>query len=319
MKITVTGGAGFIGANLSRALAARGHQVVVLDDLSTGDLSNVDGIAADVRIGTVLDAATIADACRGADSVVHLAALPSVARSLADPMRSHDVNVTGTLCVLETARQTGAHVVVASSSSVYGNNPVLPRSEGQVCMPASPYAAGKLAAESYTLAHSASFGLDCLALRLFNVYGPRQRADHAYAAVVPRFIDAALHGEPLRVQGDGEQTRDFTFVDTVVEVLAAAVERRVTATRPVNLAFGTSTSVNELVTMLGGLFGRELAVVAEPPRPGDVRHSRASDAAVRGLFPSIEPVGLTEGLRHTRDWLATAGEPALSGGAGRRR
>jgi UDP-glucose 4-epimerase len=318
MKITVTGGAGFIGANLSRTLAARGHQVVVLDDLSTGDLSNVDKIAADVRIGTVLDAATIADACRGADSVVHLAALPSVARSLADPMRSHDVNVTGTLCVLETARQTGAHVVVASSSSVYGNNPVLPRSEDQVCMPASPYAAGKLAAESYTLAHGASFGLDCLALRLFSVYVPLQRADHAYAAVVPRFIDAALRGEPLRVQGDGEQTRDFTFVDTVVEVLAAAVERRVTATRPVNLAFGTSTSVNELVTMLGGLFGRELAVVAEAPRPGDVRHSRASDAVVRGLFPSVEPVGLTEGLRHTRDWLAAAGEPALSG-AGRRR
>jgi len=318
MKITVTGGAGFIGANLSRALAARGHQVVVLDDLSTGELSNVDGIAADVRIGTVLDAATIADACRGADSVVHLAALPSVARSLADPMRSHDVNVTGTVCVLETARQTGAHVVVASSSSVYGNNPVLPRSEDQVCMPASPYAAGKLAAESYALAHGASFGLACLAVRLFNVYGPLQRADHAYAAVVPRFIDAALRGEPLRVQGDGEQTRDFTYVDTVVEVLAAAVERRVTATRPVNLAFGTSTSVNELVTMLDGLFGRELEVVAEPPRPGDVRHSRASDTVVRGLFPSVEPVGLAEGLRHTRDWLAAAGEPALSG-AGRPR
>jgi UDP-glucose 4-epimerase len=313
MKITVTGGAGFIGANLSRVLAGRGHHVVVLDDLSTGCMSNVDGMAVEVRIGTVLDANDLNDACRGSDSVVHLAALPSVARSIADPRRSHDVNVTGTMCVLETARRTGAHVVVASSSSVYGNNPVLPRSEDQVCMPASPYAAGKLAAESYALAHGVSFGLECLAVRLFNVYGPLQRADHAYAAVVPRFIDAALRGEPLRVQGDGEQTRDFTFVDTVVAVLADAVERRVRAARPVNLAFGTSTSVNELVARLGELFGRDLATIGEAPRAGDVRHSRADATAVRGLFPSVEPVGLTDGLRHTRDWLAAAGEPTLAG------
>ena len=313
MRITVTGGAGFIGANLCRLLVERGHDVLALDDLSTGLLSNMDGVAADLRIGSVLDTDLLASACRGADSVVHLAAVPSVTRSLQDPRRSHDANVTGTLCVLEVARRTGAHVVVASSSSVYGHNPALPRAEDQVCMPASPYAAGKLAAESYALAHGASFGLDCLALRLFNVYGPLQRADHAYAAVVPKFIQAALCGEPLPVQGDGEQTRDFTFIGTVAEVLAAAVEERVASASPVNLAFGTGTSVNELVALLAGLFGRRLDVVAEPPRPGDVRHSKARGDSVRRLFGSIEPIGLADGLRRTIDWLAALGEPSLTG------
>ncbi len=316
MRITVTGGAGFIGANLCRSLVGRGHEVVALDDLSTGLLSNVDGLAADLRIGSVLDADALAAACRGSDSVVHLAAVPSVTRSLEDPRRSHDTNVTGTLCVLEAARQVGAHVVVASSSAVYGHNPALPRSEEQVCMPASPYAAGKLAAESYALAHGVSFGLDCLALRLFNVYGPLQRADHAYAAVVAKFVRAALRGEPLPVQGDGAQTRDFTFVDDVVEVLAGAVERRVVCGRPVNLAFGTSTSVNALVALLAGLFGRSLAVVGEPPRPGDVRHSQARADSMRRLFPSVEPAPLATGLRRTIDWMAALGEPTLTG-AGR--
>jgi len=313
MRITVTGGAGFVGANLCRLLAERGHEVLALDDLSTGLLSNMDGFEVDLRIGSVLDADDLASACRGADSEVHLAAEPSVTRSLHNPRRSHDANVTGTLCVLETARRTGAHVVVASSSSVYGHNPELPRAEDQVCMPASPYAAGKLAAESYALAHGASFGLDCLALRLFNVYGPLQRADHAYAAVVPKFIRAALRGEPLPVQGDGEQTRDFTFVDTVAEILAAAVEGRVASASPVNLAFGTSTSVNQLVALLGELFGRRLEVAAEPPRPGDVRHSQARGDSVRRLFGSVEPVELAEGMRRTIDWLAAAGEPSLTG------
>jgi UDP-glucose 4-epimerase len=312
MKITVTGGAGFIGANLCRLLLERGHEVIVLDDLSTGLRSNVDTLGVDLRIGSVLDADTLAAACRGAESVIHLAALPSVTRSLRNPRRSHDANVTGTLCVLETARRLGTHVVVASSSSVYGHNPALPRSEDQVCLPASPYAAGKLAAESYALAHAVSFGLDCLALRLFNVFGPLQRADHAYAAVVPRFVRAALHGEPLAVHGDGEQTRDFTYVDTVAAVLADGAERRVARDRPVNLAYGTSTSVNELVALLIVELGRPPRVVGAPPRPGDVRHSRARGDTVRRLFPAVEPVPFEVGLRRTVEWMATAGEPSLS-------
>jgi UDP-glucose 4-epimerase len=313
MRITVTGGAGFIGANLCRLLLDRGHEVVALDDLSTSLPSNMDGLELDLRVGSVLDAAVLASACRGAESVVHLAAVPAVTRSLENPRRSHEANATGTLCVLEAARTVGAHVVVASSSSVYGCNPTLPRSEDLVCMPASPYAASKLAAESYTVAHRACFGLDSLALRLFNVFGPLQRADHAYAAVVPRFVRAALRGEPVRVHGDGEQSRDFTFVETVVRVLAESVERRVTADRPVNLAFGTGTSVNELVALIGELLGRPLAVVAEPARPGDVRHSRAAGDSIRRLFPTVEPVPLAEGLRQTIEWMDSLGEGALTG------
>jgi UDP-glucose 4-epimerase len=313
MRITVTGGAGFVGANLCRLLTERGHDVVVLDDLSTSLLSNLDDLDVDLRVGSVLDPTTLAAACRAADSIVHLAAVPSVTRSLENPRRSHDTNVTGTLCVLETARCTGAHLVVASSSSVYGANPVLPRAEDLVCMPGSPYAAGKLAAESYALAYGTSFGLDCLALRLFNVFGPLQRSDHAYAAVIPKFIRSALFGEPLRVQGDGEQTRDFTYVDTAVAIMADSVERRITSERPVNLAFGTATSVNDLVALLGELFGRPLPVVTDPPRPGDVRHSRARWDSLRSLFPSIEPVSLEAGLRRTIDWMSALGEPAFTG------
>lgn len=312
MRITVTGGAGFIGANLCRLLSVRGHDVAVLDDLSTSVMSNVDGLDVDLRLGSVLNRDALRDACRHAEAIVHLAAVPSVARSLENPRRSHEANVTGTLCVLEEARRVGAHVVVASSGSVYGANPALPRAEDLACVPGSPYAASKLAAESYALSYGTSFGLDCLAVRLFNVFGPLQRADHAHAAVIPTFIRAALCHEPVRVHGDGEQSRDFTFVDTVAEILADSVERRVTSDRPVNLAFGTTTTVNELVLLLGELLGRTLAVATDPPRPGDVRHSRVRSDSMRALFPTIEPVSLVVGLRHTIDWMATLGARRLT-------
>ena len=306
MRVTVTGGAGFIGANLVIELVRRHHQVVVLDDLSTGLRSNLAGTPVELLVGSILDPEALAAACAGADSVVHLAAVPSVARSLADPRRSHDTNATGTLAVLEAARATGAHVVVASSSSVYGNSPGLPRSEELPCRPASPYAAGKLAAEGYALAYRAAFGLDCVAFRLFNVFGPGQRADHAYAAVIPRFVDAALRSEPVTVDGDGEQSRDFTYVDTAVAVLADTVQRRLSAGDPVNLAFGNRTTVNETVVLLSVLLGRPIEVVHGPPRPGDVRHSQASGESMRALFPSIAPVPVKSGLRRTVEWMRSA-------------
>jgi UDP-glucose 4-epimerase len=303
MKILVTGGAGFIGATLCGALVRRGIDVVVLDDLSTGRRAHLDDLDVDLRVGSVLDGAAVADACAGADSVVHLAAVPSVARSLADPRRSHDVNVTGTLEVLEAARATGAHVVLASSSSVYGQNPALPKSEGMTCLPMSPYAAGKLAAESYTSSYRHCFGMRGIVFRFFNVFGPLQLPDNAYAAVIPAFVWAALHGETLVVHGDGEQSRDFTFVDSVVEVLAESAVQAVDSGCPVNLAFGTRTSVNDVIALLSAVFGRRLDVVHQPSRAGDVRHSQASAVVLRRLFPLVEPVPLDVALRRTVEWM----------------
>jgi UDP-glucose 4-epimerase len=211
--------------------------------------------------------------------------------------------VTGTLQVLDAARAAGAHVVVASSSSVYGSNPRLPKAETMTCAPVSPYAAGKLAAESYALAYQKCFGLRCSAFRFFNVFGPLQAPGHAYAAVIPAFAWAALRGEPLVVFGDGEQSRDFTFVDSVVAVLGDCVWRGVSADAPVNLAFGTRTSLNEVIVMLSALLGHRLDVEHRPERAGDVRHSQASVAVLRGLFPKIDPLPLELALCRTVEWM----------------
>ena len=304
MKVVVTGGAGFIGANTCRVLVAAGHETVAFDDLSTGAAANLEGSGAALVEGTILDASALDRVLDGADAVVHLAARPSVPRSIADPRASHAVNATGTLEVLEAVRRgSGANVVVASSSSVYGANPAIPKHEDLVPMPMSPYAASKLAAESYALAHAASFGLDVLVLRFFNVFGPLQAAGHAYAAVVPAFVEAALAGRPLPVFGDGHQTRDFTFVGTVAAVLGDAVGRRVTSDRPVNLAFGSRTSVRELAALLGRILGRELELDLQPARAGDVRDSQADRTRLQALFPDIEPVDLERGLRSTVEWF----------------
>src|SRR5690606_26059571 len=203
-------------------------------------------------------------------AIVHLGARPSVPRSVADPVASHDVNATGTLNVLEAARRAGdVHVVAASSSSVYGANPTLPKHEDLAPRPLSPYAASKLATESYTLAWQHSYGLPTLAFRFFNVFGPLQPAGHAYAAVVPAFVSAALAGEPLPVHGDGTQSRDFTYVDTVCAVITDAVLRRVTSPEQVNLAFGSRTTLLEVIDLLSELLGEELPVRHTEPRVGD--------------------------------------------------
>lgn len=230
MKIVVTGGAGFIGSNLVRALADTPQvtEVVAVDDLSTGLLENLIDLPVRLFTGTILDPDLLDEAVSGAAGVVHLGALGSVPRSIDDPLRSHHANATGTLSVLEAVRRHGVpHVVVASSSSVYGANPVLPRQETLRPMPVSPYAVSKLATEAYALAYAACYGIGVLPFRFFNVYGPRQAANHAYAAVVPRFVSAALEGRPLQVHGDGTQSRDFTYVGSVTDVIVDAVLRRV--------------------------------------------------------------------------------------------
>lgn len=305
MRVVVTGGAGFIGANLCRELLAREEvtEVLALDDLSTGFAANLDGCNAKLIEGSILDRDLLSDAVAGAASVVHLAARPSVPRSLQDPVASHEVNATGTLYVLEAARAAGAHVVVASSSSVYGNTDVLPKHEDLPARPLSPYGVSKLATEGYALAHASSFAMETLAFRFFNVYGPLQAAGHAYAAVVPAFVDAALRGEPVIVHGDGLQTRDFTYVGTVTSVLADAVVRRVTSAAPVNLAFGTRSSLLDLLALLEQVLGKPVERRHVETRTGDVRDSQAASERLQALFPKVSAVALERGLRDTVDWF----------------
>lgn len=307
MKVVVTGGAGFIGANLCRVLAGQAEvdQVVALDDLSTGDRRNLFGIdGVDLVEGSILDAGLLDQIVGDADAVVHLAARPSVPRSLSDPMASHHTNVTGTMEVLEAARRGGRpHVLVASSSSVYGANRELPKREDMATLPISPYAAGKLGAEAATLAYGHSFDLPVLAFRFFNVFGPLQAAGHAYAAVVPSFVAAALRGEPIPVHGDGLQTRDFTFVGSVAAVLTDAVLRTVTSPGPVNLAFGTRVSLLDLIATLETVMASPLERAYTEPRAGDVRDSQADTARLRTLFPDITPIELEVGLAATVQWF----------------
>jgi UDP-glucose 4-epimerase len=283
------------------------QSVVAIDDLSTGDRANLDGVDVDLVEGSILDEAALRSAVEGAGAVVHLAARPSVPRSIADPVASHLANATGTVAVLEAARRSGAQVVVASSSSVYGSNPALPKHEGLATRPLSPYAASKLATEAYTNAYLHSYGMDTLAFRLFNVFGPNQPAGHAYAAAVPAFVDAALTGRPLTIYGDGTQSRDFTFVDTVTAVLSDAVLRRVADPDPVNLAFGTRTDLLTLIDMLEQQIGHPLERDHQPVRAGDVPHSQADSSRLRQIFPSVEPTPLEQGLAATIAWMRTQG------------
>jgi UDP-glucose 4-epimerase len=308
MDVLVTGGAGFIGANLCRALRDNPQigRVIALDDLSTGSRENLEGIDAELVVGSILDPETLAQVSQGVDSVVHLAARPSVPRSLEDPLATHHANATGTLLVLEAARLgSRPQVIVASSSSVYGANPKLPKSEDMVARPMSPYGASKLAAESYALAHGRSFDMDVLAFRFFNVFGPLQAADHAYAAVIPAFISAALKDDALVVHGDGGQTRDFTYVGSVTSVLVDAVCRRIASELPLNLAFGSRVSLLELIVILEEVIGRPLDRRHTDSRAGDVRDSQADQTRLRDMFPDARPVPLRDGLTSTVEWLQT--------------
>jgi len=307
VRVVVTGGAGFIGGNLSRRLLATSgvDEVVVIDDLSTGSLRNLEGVPVHMVHGSITDHDALDDAFAGADAVVHLAALGSVPRSVNDPVGSHVANTSGTLMVLEAARRHGnLATVVASSSSVYGANPSLPKHEGLATRPMSPYAATKLATESYALAWRHTYGLPVLAFRFFNVFGPLQPAGHTYAAVIPAFVDAALRGAPLTVHGDGTQSRDFTYVDTVTRVIADAVTRGVSDPEPVNLAYGSRISLLEVIAQLEMMLGRRLERIHLPTRAGDVPHSQADGSRVIELFGHIEPTPFTDGLRATVEWMA---------------
>lgn len=303
MRVTITGGAGFIGANLAAHLMQTGAEVTVLDDLSSGSLNNLEGLDIEFIEGSILD--TTIHAFDQADAIVHLAAVPSVPRSVKDPVTSHNANATGTLLVLEAARKRNAHVILASSSSVYGANPTLPKSEDMRPMPISPYAVSKLATESYAISYQHCYDLPTLAFRFFNVFGPLQAPGHAYAAVVPAFAHAALSGEPLVVHGDGTQTRDFTYVGTVVDTISDAIQRRVTSLDPVNLAFGTRHSLLHLISLMEAQLGLELPREHTETRAGDVKDSQADSSLLVKLFPDIVPVSLDAGLTTTVEWMRT--------------
>ena len=253
----------------------------------------------------VLDTGTLASGMRRVDSVVHLAAIPSVPRSVAAPLASHEANATGTLRVLEAARNVGAHVTVASSSSVYGATSQLPKVETIMARPRSPYAVSKLATESYAIAWQITYGLPTIAFRFFNVYGPLQAAGHAYAAVVPAFVNAALRGESVTIHGDGLQTRDFTFVNSVTQVLTSAATGRVASDTPVNLAFGSRRSLLEVLGVLEDLVGGPVARTHVEPRLGDVRDSQADNSRLTELFPGLIPTPFKDGLKRTIEWMAS--------------
>ncbi|MGI8415396.1 MAG: NAD-dependent epimerase/dehydratase family protein [Nakamurella sp.] len=306
MRVLVTGGAGFIGANLSRRLIGDGHAVVVLDNLSSGFRSNLSGLHLDLRVADILDLDALRAATKGVDTIVHLAAQGSVPRSIEDPWLTHAVNVDGTMNVLLAARREGAHIIYSSSSSVYGADQALPKRETMHARPQSPYAVSKLSSESYVLAFQHVYGIPALVFRFFNVYGPLQSAGHAYAAVVPAFLEALLADKPLTVYGDGQQSRDFTSVDTIVGVLAEAVNRRVRSDDAVNLAFGSRTSLLELIALLEQVSSRRAVVTHVPERPGDVRASQADNTRLLALFPDAAPQDLCVGLRTTLDWFQTA-------------
>jgi UDP-glucose 4-epimerase len=307
MRVLVTGGAGFIGSHLVRALLARGDEVRILDNFSTGDRDNLPAGGDWVLVeGDVRSDATVREAVDGADLVFHLAALPSVPRSIRDPITTNDVNVVGTLNVLNASREARVRrVVYTSSSSVYGQTPDLPKRETLPPRPISPYAVSKLAGEHYCRAYSDLYGLETVVLRLFNVFGPGQRPDSEYAAVVPRFIEQARQGRRPTIFGDGTQTRDFTYVTNVVDAALAAGGMPGLAGRLFNVAAGRPAAVRDVLAMIAGLVGRPAEPVYEPARRGEVLHSHACIDAAREAIGYAPAVDLLEGLRRTV--AATAG------------
>jgi UDP-glucose 4-epimerase len=306
VNVLVTGGAGFIGSNLVDALLARGDSVRVLDDLFSGSKENV-APAAEFVVGSVADEKLVREVAEGCEVVFHIAAHRAVPRSVENPLGTDLANVHGTLAVLVAARAAGARrVVSASSSSVYGGAEQLPTPESAPLIPRSPYAVSKLAGEQYCRVFAELFGLETVSLRYFNVFGPRQRPDSPYAAVIPLFIDALANGKRPTVHGDGRQSRDFTYVtDAVAGTLAAAEAPGETcAGRAYNIAPGASHSLLDLLAILGRLLDVTPDPVFTDPRPGDVRLAQADpSAAARDLGFSCA-IGFEDGLRRTVEWLA---------------
>jgi UDP-glucose 4-epimerase len=302
-RVLVTGGAGFIGSNLVRALVERGDDVRVLDNFSTGNRRNLAGVDVEVVEGELRSYERVHNAVRGSEVVFHLGALGSVPRSVQDPLTSSAVNVEGTLNVLLAARDEGVRrVVFASSSSIYGNQPQLPLAESMAPDPISPYGVAKLAAERYCVSFSRVYAsIQSVVLRYFNVFGPRQDPSSQYAAVVPLFVKAIAAGEPITIFDDGGQSRDFTYVDNVVAANLLAADAEGASGRIFNISAGAPSSVNELAETIGRLLGKPVEKRYLPPRPGDLRDSWAEVGEAARVLGYAPTVSLEEGLRRTID------------------
>jgi nucleoside-diphosphate-sugar epimerase len=310
VKVLVTGGGGFIGSNLVRRLLEAGHDVRVLDNFSTGNRRNLVDVADEIEVveGELRSYERVHNATRGVEVVFHQGALPSVPRSVQDPLTTGAVNVEGTLNVLLAARDEGVRRVInASSSSVYGNSGTLPRVETQFPDPISPYAVSKLAGERYCVSFARVYGLETVTLRYFNVFGPNQDPTSQYAAVVPRFIAAVDAGEPVPIYGDGEQSRDFTYVDNVVEANVLAADADDASGAVLNVATGTSRSVNALADTIGEVLGKPVEREYLDARTGDVRDSWADVSAAQRILGWEARIDLDQGLRLTAEaFLARA-------------
>lgn len=304
----VTGGAGFIGSHVAERLLREGHRVRVVDNLSTGDERNIALLGGELEFvrGDLRDSETCRRVCRGVELVFHLAALPSVPRSMADPWASHDHNVNATVQLLLAARDAGVRrLVYSSSSSVYGDTPVLPKVETLEPLPRSPYAAAKLAGEQYVLAWARAGMVEGVALRYFNVFGPRQSPGSAYAAVIPIFLAAAQRGSAAPINGDGGHTRDFTYIDNVVKanLLGAGAPAAVVSGWPINVGAAERTSLLQLLEMVREVSGRPVPAEHRPAREGDVRDSLAGLDRARDLLGYRPEVSLREGMRRTWEWF----------------
>ena len=306
-RYLVTGGAGFIGCNLVRYILAKGHDVVVVDNFATGKRQNmadfidrIEFIEGDIRDREVMDRAVA-----GCSAIFHEAALGSVPRSVEDPATSHDVNVNGTLTVLEAARAAGVkRFIFAASSSAYGNREESPKHEAMTPLPASPYAASKVACEAYVRAYAACYGMETLSLRYFNVFGPYQDPEGPYAAVIPAFVSRLLRRQQPIVYGDGQQSRDFCYIDNVCEAnwLAAHAPAEVCDGSVINIACNASTSLNQILEILRELLKTDIQAQYTDPRPGDVRHSLADVSLAKELIGYEPKVFFAEGLRKAIDW-----------------
>lgn len=304
-RTLVTGGAGFIGSNLARYLSNSQNHVVVLDDLSTGRKDNIDDLIRERKIefveGSITDLNLLHDTFKNIEYVFHQAALPSVPRSIKDPLTTNQVNINGTLNVLIAAKDTAVKkLIYASSSSVYGDTPALPKNESMIPNPLSPYAISKLTGEYYCQVFSNVFHLPTIALRYFNVYGPRQDPSSEYAAVIPKFITNVMNGQSPIIYGDGEQTRDFTYIDDVVQANILAAESKTTGV--FNAAGGRRITINELATNVMKICGTKLKILYEDRRPGDIQHSLADSSKAKEAFGFTLKYDIEKGLEETIKW-----------------